>query len=310
MKVLYVATKRTNTVVNYRATLDAFGYDHQMLGFGEKWEGWRYRMKKYRDACLALEPTEIIVLSDAEDVLACRDSQEFIEKFKKFNQPIVFSSEEYCYSNCVKPVTYWANHPTSSSFPNRYVNAGMMAGYAAQLASMWQWILDARPFINDDQVGLGHYMNQFYNNVALDSKCQLFYNLKSHTELPLIDWVQTVSGDRKRYKIISILDKTHGKVSPYFLHFPGHSFSTQIKSTLSLSSPKTHVYDPIAQKLVGDEALQAIQIHSTGQLIAVGILYLILFVLTVTVVVLVILYRIKIIHIRKLNHTHQEIKSY
>ena len=103
VQVLYVATKLTPGVTNYKKTLDAFQFPHQALAQGQNWGGWRFRMKTYMEACQKEASDAILVLTDADDVLAIRHHTPDLQAaYENFNKPIVVSAESVCFPNNCK----------------------------------------------------------------------------------------------------------------------------------------------------------------------------------------------------------------
>ncbi len=134
------------------------------------------RMRLYRDAAAQIAsayPDSLIVCMDAYDALCTASSSArsdgdtfFIEKFRTFKKPVVLSVESECMANC-SPLDEWffehdplfefgakaAAGTARNGLPvKRYVNGGLLAGQATQVASIYDWMLTHNCV--DDQVGL------------------------------------------------------------------------------------------------------------------------------------------------------------
>jgi hypothetical protein len=196
------------------------GFDAQVLGTDEAWTGWRMRMRLYRDAATVLaaeNPSTIVVCMDAYDALCTSavhtgDKQsEFVDRFRSFKKPVVLSVEAGCFLNCM-PLDSWYidNDPlfelakksrwktTKNGLPyKRYVNGGLLAGNAASIAGIYDWML--KNGATDDQIGLSLWSQAHPNDWYPDVAERLFSN--------------KILGER-----LSSKEKHAG---PMFTHFPG-----------------------------------------------------------------------------------------
>ena len=178
--VFTVATKYMTGFHNWQESLITQGYSYRVLGFGDEWKGWRYRMKKYRDALLEWSdkygPQSLVILSDAYDVLFVRRaSSGFVSTFQKFQRPIVASVEKGCGINCGLITEWWKEHQDEVKNiigNDRYMCAGLIAGECKALATALTWALNKG--YKDDQIGLSSYVQVYPQNVWVDYKSELF----------------------------------------------------------------------------------------------------------------------------------------
>ncbi len=257
--IAYVATKTTTGSENYRKTLDKFGYDSIQIGLGEQWGGWRYRMKKYMDFCASRNPEEILILTDADDVLAIRPNheKELMQTYQNFQRSIVVSAERYCEPlNCHPVPRYWTNRglPDAQSI---FVNAGTMMGPAGKLTDMWTWMLASAH--TDDQYALGAYVDLYPETFALDTQNEIFYCHVHHFpayEVPQIEWEGSA--------IKSITDSVNQrKIEPYFVHFAGNFVFPGLVANILGTTPKV-AYNDYARGILGNEALSFFQSNGTA----------------------------------------------
>jgi len=257
--IAYVATKTTTGSENYRKTLDKFGYDFIPLGLGDAWGGWRYRMQKYWDFCTSRPPEEILILTDADDVLAVRPhhEKELMQTYHQFQRAIVVGAERYCYTvkNCHPVPRYWADHADLDT-QNRYVNAGTMMGPAGKLADLWAWMLASTH--TDDQTALGEYVNLYPDIFALDTNSKIFYcHLQKLTyAAPQVEW----QGNH----IKSITDPVHQvSITPFFVHFAGNFMYPALTANLFGTVPQL-AYNDYARGILGHAALPNFQVESNA----------------------------------------------
>ncbi len=212
MKLISFANYNHGGLVNLKNSLTNKNWEHCIIGKGVKWEGWTTRSKSYISFLSQLNKDEIVVLCDAFDVLCLKSSDDFLNKFESLNRPIVIGAETACFLNCVPPTNWWLTeygdvHTTSKY---KYCNGGLLAGKVQHLITMYQWGLDQK--IEDDQMALGRYINQFPENIWLDHEQVLFLN---------DPWGNT----NYKFNVYnnSLLLNDKRTITPFFLHFPGFS---------------------------------------------------------------------------------------
>lgn len=178
--VFTVATKYMLGLHNWQESLVTQGYSYRILGFGDAWKGWRYRMKTYRDAMLLWSeshgPTSRVILSDAYDVLFIRKAMDgLLDTFEKFNRPIVVSVEKGCGMNCGLITEWWnenKDHAKHIVGNNKFMCAGLIMGECKALATALTWALNKG--YTDDQIGLSSYVQVFPHLVWADYKSEIF----------------------------------------------------------------------------------------------------------------------------------------
>ena len=192
--IAFVATHWTQTFENFRRSLHVHGYDYDVLGWGLKWQGFRWRTKLYRDYCRGRTGT--VIFLDAYDTLARRPAKDFISNYEAFKRPIVIGAEWWCGSklNCGKVTKWWKDNNTKPAFRCN-INAGCVVGRADLLEKVYSWILDNN--FDDDQLGFSKWIElNGKQDVSIDSGSTLFYNA-------------------------NVFDGLRPSKSGFFHHFPG-----------------------------------------------------------------------------------------
>lgn len=160
VKVFLVATSNMRGLKNALVSLRKNQFSYEVLGYGTKWKGWRYRMKLYEDATAKEPRNTICVLMDAYDAVCIRPYQtkEFVEAFDSYGKPLVIGMESSCGGNCQSLPEWWDKRPAlKAKTKNLYVNGGLISGFSQNISEMFAWMLKD-PSITDDQVGLGLYV--------------------------------------------------------------------------------------------------------------------------------------------------------
>jgi hypothetical protein len=195
------------------------GWDLVLLGENTEWKGWTTRMTCYRDHCYSLPPDQIIVLCDAYDVLCLRDSVNFLTSFKNMvrekDAKIVVGVETGCdFINCYPPKEYWKKYDVDLKSTRKFVNAGFVAGHASAIGDMWDWCIKSK--FEDDQYGVGAFVDAHLEEVVMDLKSDLVFN----DERAEMNYTFDKNGHELIYE--------NQRLRPYFVHFPGLCISNSV----------------------------------------------------------------------------------
>jgi len=195
--VLMMASSATHQgLINSQDSLKKHGFmendnrsmlQHRVIGLDEKWGGWPHRMRCYRDAAAEIARSDlgaVVVCMDAYDALSVRSGDGLLKTFLSFDRPLVLSLEKMCMGNCKSLRDWWRTdgnpYLTKAGITNgkapkdRYVNGGMLMGYAWAIRDMYNWMLDTKQ--SDDQLGLGRYALAHRDRWAPDVLGILFKN--------------------------------------------------------------------------------------------------------------------------------------
>jgi len=256
-----LSTSKHAGTINFENTLNNLGYyNHPLveivpLGRGEKFTGWKYRMKKYFEYCKSLPANEIVLLTDADDVLFCRKFDGLIETFEKHQKPIIIGAQFGLNreSPLVYPIfSYIKQHPEAEGFE---VNGGGLIGYASSIAALYAWAL-SHPF-TDDQRMLGAYLNSHVENIYLDINSDIFYLLHAYDKTSEVTWTH---GSPQEVKSIvrtgNFLHTTPLTCRPYLIHFASQFYNPTWLSVLFGKSVQHADYEQIAKQLLNHEYVQ------------------------------------------------------
>ena len=248
-RLLTVSTTLNPGVVNYRETLTRTGWLPNyatILGEGQQWRGWRWRMAIYADACAALDPAQLVILTDASDVFALRTPNDFAELWgANFEGArIVWGAElgEGCApSTCTRTPQWLAVQFGGGHVPLRNINGGLLAGTASAVEEMFRWQL-AHGF-TDDQRGAGAYVEAMAaagasGGLLLDTTSKLFANAFNGMTF---DYHTDALG------IARVTPISNGAFSTAcFVHFPGLDWEIGIERLVGKKSS----YERVGEKLL------------------------------------------------------------
>jgi hypothetical protein len=238
MKIILLATHTNPYFENTLSSLTASGIFPSILGRGEKWKGWKWRLEKYLDFCNVLlsqnvSKNELCIFLDAFDILCLRKDtlESFEKKFNDFNSDIVFSSEWWCMNQkncgttrrfelkdeqlcllkskskeCIKCKNNADSIWTSTKITSFNVNAGFVCGKLYALQKMYSDILQEQ----ENSFSVNTFDDQKAISVWIDSKKSQTLKLNLDIEGILC----------KTVNVFDVSINETGKV-PFFLHFPG-----------------------------------------------------------------------------------------
>ncbi len=174
-----VGTDPVDGYQRIKHSLELFGYNYKVLGFGDEWNGGNMAkgpgggkkivylqkfLKSYKGNC------KYIVFSDCYDVIALQNPKILFQKYKNyFNNKIVFSAEKFC----------WPDKTLSDKYPKapndfKYLNSGGFIGPIDDLRKLVE-----KPILpsDDDQLYYTHRFLEEENNIVLDYEAKIFQTL-------------------------------------------------------------------------------------------------------------------------------------
>ena len=209
--LLATGTDMTDGLKRFINSCNVYGLRYDIMGLGTKWDGGvmadgpggghkiNFLVKKLE----TLKDDEIVLVTDSYDVIMCANSYEILDKYKKFNKPIVFATESSC----------WPDRHKASLFPkignkkNLYLNSGGFIGKVKAIRDIVKEI----PSNSDDQ---RWYIDVFLSDygksiIALDYNCEIFQCMN--------DAEKEIEVNKSKSRIYNKITTTH----PCHLHGNG-----------------------------------------------------------------------------------------
>ena len=206
-------------LINLVRSLEKYNYDYKIVGIGSKWEGFMTKIKGYLEYTKTLDPNQLVVITDAYDVLATGPPGELISNYKSYGKPLVVGAESYCGKNCI-PVDKWWNSEKGKEREKgklRYVNSGFFMGPAYIITKTLNYMVSLG--ISDDQEALCIYVNDYPDSVSLDINAHLISNITPF-DFRYLDY------DFNKNRIVNKLTDTY----PAFVHTPGKTGDLMIRT--------------------------------------------------------------------------------
>lgn len=177
MKLLTVSTTHNQFTKDWENSAKIYGYNYEILGVGEPWKGFNTKMQLLIQFLQTQRADELMVVTDAYDLLMTGPPEELERKFKKLHKPIVIGAESGCSLNCDRS----GADTCAIEGVNRYPNGGFVMGSAQDLLHLYE---HAKQHGNgDDQVGFSSYWKLHCADVHLDAAADFVFNLYSVTEI-------------------------------------------------------------------------------------------------------------------------------
>lgn len=259
------------------------------VGFGEKFQGWKWRMEQYLKVCEQRHDDDIILFTDADDVLLLENLSTIQERFRQYDTRLLVSSERGpCGANCTPLDKFWKVHQLPDLL-NRYVNGGGIMGYASDLTRMWKWGLENE--FTDDQKMMGAYLNEFPDRGFVDIHQEIFYCANRYaTEHYSIDASHT---------FVIRVDESGEEIRPCLIHFAYLEKENAMLRALQVERPSFGAYDSAVNVLFPQENLRSSS-HTHNVLSVSSLTWLIISV-CLMVVIIGLAIAVYIYH-RKLTH--------
>lgn len=171
MHVLTYASRLESGFLPFVRSCERAGLAPLVLGYGEGWRGFGYRLRQVYGAARALRGTVLYV--DAFDVVLAGSREEILSRYQSFGSPWVVNAETNCWPDLSRAVEY---PDTLSRY--RYLNAGAWIGEAEYIAEQLAAAgADRVPDDLNDQRFLTDLFLSDPSRLTLDTGCRLFQTL-------------------------------------------------------------------------------------------------------------------------------------
>lgn len=166
--------------------------------------GWRKLIKfekkiSYQHEFVSkLADNDIVLFTDAYDVLIVRDKRKILEAFYRLNAPVVFAAEKTCWPDPGKKTLF----PASAS-PWRFLNSGGWIGVVKNVKEVLSIAVDIyKSGKNDGGTDQRIYTDIYLDNpgkIKLDTNCEIFQTLlRSENDMIFENntWTNKITGTR------------------------------------------------------------------------------------------------------------------
>ncbi|MCC4242778.1 glycosyltransferase domain-containing protein [Stappia indica] len=209
-----LASHEGSGLARYRASLARFGVTPDIVWTGKPYPGHLAAMRMLRAHLARLPADELVVYTDAFDVVLIRDPEELAARYRAFASPIVLSTEPGFTWKLPRRLAASRAYPPAGgkSGMYRYLNSGGYVGTAGALAAMLGE-LDYASAVDCDQSLINKWFMENPGRAALDYDQEIFASSACQSGL-----------ERKLYRFDSThLTNTRTGGKPFFFHFPAEN---------------------------------------------------------------------------------------
>lgn len=130
-----------------------FGIDITVLGIGVSWTHNSLKLKLLFDAITDLPDDEVIVATDAFDVIYLQPEEVILKNFLNLKSPIIYASEQKFSHHFSKQKKYWESIAKSGY---KYLNSGVCVGYVWAMKQMLNELFISEQHKSDQKM-IGNY---------------------------------------------------------------------------------------------------------------------------------------------------------
>lgn len=184
------------------------GKELEVLGYGEKWQGFNHKFALMVDYLKKLPPNDIVCFVDGYDVLCVRDlnemKREFIKKSKEKKCKIIVAQDKHTnyFFDFIHPYLF-------GTCKNLYLNSGTYIGYVSDLLKILNKIYKKNPDKEkDDQKLLTDYCNHNEKQFYVDVKNTFFF-----TQVSFLSEIDNYINIKNNEVIVN-------HENPFFIHAP------------------------------------------------------------------------------------------
>lgn len=180
MHLFTVATSKGGYFDNFKESCVANGIHAIVLGYGQKWKGFTWRLNLLAMALETVPGEDIVIFTDAYDVICLKSMKEIKHRFLEFQSPIVLGKDgdsvinRYMYRVGFGPLCL-----------DQPLNGGFYMGYASAIRALLALLIQCQKrqvgvLKSDDQylfLTICQTHKRFFEqNVQIDIKNRLVYN--------------------------------------------------------------------------------------------------------------------------------------
>ncbi len=152
------------------------GISVNVLGAGITWQRNFQKVRMLKEAVDLLDPEEIIVATDAFDVIYLAGAEELEVLFRKMSSSIIFAAEKWNSFHYQESILHFEKiAPPSCSY--KFLNSGTFMGNVTEIKKMLDYMLKTTTKYQgkSDQRIYGKYATDHPEQVKLDYQCQIFW---------------------------------------------------------------------------------------------------------------------------------------
>jgi hypothetical protein len=176
ISLITVSTKQHPDLERYKKSAEAHGFKPHILGLKENRSAghsnskFGIKLKYLLKYVKSLKENDIVLFTDAWDVIIVEDCSEIIRKYKSFKKDIVIGAEKYCWPDWF---LFYKFNCFDAPFP--YLNSGGIIGKAGIIKDLLEEYYKGEDAIDDQRLWTKIYLEN-KSKIGLDEKAEIFLN--------------------------------------------------------------------------------------------------------------------------------------
>ena len=212
VKLVTVATHTEGYLPWLKLSCERHNTDLTILGFGEKWQGYAWKLNLMLNYIKTLEENILVCFIDAYDVLLLRPLDEIVEYYNKIvsltNKKIIIADDV-----SVSNITKFFSYVIFGKCKNTIINSGTYIGMRDDIIDVLNFLtLRFKPSDND-QIILSDYIKANPNDFYIDCDNLLFLTI-NHPGKDILDVKDIIISDNN----LSYMGN-----KPFFIHGNGNT---------------------------------------------------------------------------------------
>jgi len=216
------------------------GKELEILGYGQKWEGFNWRFKLMIEYLETLDDDDIVCFIDGYDVICTRNLNElkntFLKLYHEKKCKIIVGYDNISHTNFINKLLVKIYFGTCNGIS---LNAGTYIGFTKDLLQIIKQIRNLNDKNNaDDQMLMTKYCSLNDSIFHIDKNNDIFLTL-DHPLNEIDSLVNISASDRK---------VSYNNTFPFFLHGPGSTYLDNIIQKLGYCNHKLGINEIIKYK--------------------------------------------------------------
>jgi hypothetical protein len=235
MEKLHIVTVATDSEYYFPYLVESCkrnGKELEVLGMGEKWQGFNWKYVKMMEYLKNLPTDDIVCFVDGYDIICCRNLNELVDEFKEIKER---TGCKIVVGNDKDKTSIIENYLILFYFgkcKNKQINSGTYIGYVKDVLEIIEKIYELNPKNDaDDQILMIQYCNKTENEIYCDTESKLFLSLC----FPLEEIDKYMDIDENT-KIV-----TYESNKPFFIHANGYGYLDNVISKLGYDIEKDKI---------------------------------------------------------------------
>jgi GR25 family glycosyltransferase involved in LPS biosynthesis len=172
--ILATGTDMNDGLKRFIESCKVYGLKYNIMGYNKKWNGGGQKINLLIETIKDMSDEQIILVTNSYHVIMTSNSKEILDKYNKFGNKVIFSTESLCYPDIEKIYEY----PIIPYKKNIFLNSG---GFIGKVGDIKNIITNIKDNYNDQRWYTGIFLkNLKTKKIDLDYDCEIFQCLDNY----------------------------------------------------------------------------------------------------------------------------------